>query len=75
MCETWPPIASKEMIEGIPAPLFEYAVRKAKQKLKVKGFRFKLEPQTQVLTAAQILFTHGYKSDVLLLDRETQDNM
>ena len=55
--------------------MFDFGVRLLKQKLKFEGFRFKKHPETQITTAAQILFSHGFASPVMLVDGETDEDM
>ena len=55
--------------------MFDFGVRLLKQKLKFEGFRFKEHPETQITTALQILFSHGFASPVMLVDGETDEDM
>ena len=55
--------------------MFDFGVRQLKQKLKFEGVRFKKHPETQITTAAQILFSHGFASAVMLVDGETDEDM
>ena len=58
-----------------PNDWFDFGVRQLKQKFEFEGFRFKKHPETQITTAGQILFSHGFASAVMLVDGETDEDM
>lgn len=72
----WPnPYTRSNNIAGAPIEIVEFGVRCIKQKIAFQGFRFKTDPESGQLVAAQILYSHGFSSSVITILGHTDKGM